>query len=105
MNQETLEFALGAMFIALSCASLDKDQRAFAIDTLHCCADLPSAPRLAPEILVASPVSHPKMPTSRVSLMHHPPMHGLPSRRASISSRSFRAGITQLDFSTMALSA
>jgi len=51
MNQETLEFALGAMFIALSCAGLDKDQRAFAIDTLHCCADLPNAPRLAPEIL------------------------------------------------------
>lgn len=51
MNQETLEFTLGAVFIALSCAGLDKDQRAFAIDTLNCCADLPSAPRLAPDIL------------------------------------------------------
>ena len=51
MNQETLEFTLGAVFIALTCAGLDKDQRAFAIDTLNCCADLPNAPRLAPEIL------------------------------------------------------
>jgi hypothetical protein len=51
VNQETLEFTLGAMFIALSCAGLDKEQRAFAIDTLHCCADLPNAPRLAPDIL------------------------------------------------------
>ena len=51
MNQETLEFTLGAVFIALSCAGLDKDQRAFAIDTLNCCADLPNAPRLAPAIL------------------------------------------------------
>jgi hypothetical protein len=51
MNQETFEFTLGAVFIALTCAGLDKDQRAFAIDTLNCCADLPSAPRLAPDIL------------------------------------------------------
>jgi len=69
MNQETLEFTLGAMFIALSCAGLDKDQRAFAIDTLECCADLPNAPRLAPKSYVASPVSRPLMLMREASRM------------------------------------
>jgi hypothetical protein len=51
MTQNTIEYVLASIYIALMSAGLDADQRAFANDTLTRCADLPCAPFLAPEIL------------------------------------------------------
>jgi hypothetical protein len=50
MTQTTLEYVLNAMYIALVSA-VDAHQRALANDTMQRCADLPCAPRPAPEIL------------------------------------------------------
>ena len=51
MTQTMLEFVLNSMYIAIISAGLDDHQRALANDTLFRCADLPSAPARAPEIL------------------------------------------------------
>jgi hypothetical protein len=50
MTQTTLEYVLNSIYIALV-SGLDGNHRALANDTIVQCADLPCAPRLAPEIL------------------------------------------------------
>jgi len=50
MTQTTLEYVLNSIYIAIV-AGLDTRQRTLANDTMQQCADLPCAPRPAPEIL------------------------------------------------------
>jgi hypothetical protein len=50
MTQTTLEYVLNSIYIALV-SGLDGNHRALANDTMQQCANLPCAPRFAPEIL------------------------------------------------------
>jgi hypothetical protein len=69
MTQTTLEYVLNSIYIAIV-AGLDTHHRALANDTIHQCADLPCAPRFAPEILrrIASNAVNEVPPPSRPKL-------------------------------------
>jgi len=69
MTQTTLEYVLNSIYIAIV-AGLDTRQRALANDTIEQCADLPCAPRFAPEILrrIASNAVNEIPPPSRPKL-------------------------------------
>jgi len=72
MTQTTLEYVLNSIYIALVSAGLDANQQALANDTMQQCANLPCAPRLAPEILrriannAVNQVPPPRRPKLRV---------------------------------------
>ena len=70
MTQTTLEYVLNSIYIALVSAGLDAHQRAPANDTIVQCADLPCAPRFAPEILrrIASNAANEVPPPGRPKL-------------------------------------